>query len=102
MEAHAEAIPEIHLEENELVAFIRLGTDYQSNYYEYEVPMKLTPPGKYDNDSESDRFIVWPEANKFEIELDQFKKVKQARNLAMSDQFNRAVIGSQNFFRDLI
>ncbi|MEN8228035.1 MAG: cell surface protein SprA [Bacteroidota bacterium] len=94
MEAHAEAIPGIVLEQNELVAIIRLGTDYQDNYYEYEVPMKLTPPGKYDNDSESDRLIVWPEANKFEIELDQFKEVKQARNRAMSDPESEVTINS--------
>ncbi len=94
MEAHAEAIPGTVLEQNELVAFIRLGTDYQDNYYEYEVPMKLTPPGKYDNDSESDRFIVWPEGNKFEIELDQFKEVKQARNRAMADPESEVSVNS--------
>ena len=85
MEAHAEAITGVLLENNELVAFIRLGTDYQDNYYEYEVPLKLTPPGRYDNDSESDRRIVWPEDNKFEIVLDLFTELKQARNRAMSD-----------------
>lgn len=94
MEAHAEAIPGTYLEENELVAFLRLGTDYQGNYYEYEIPMKLTPPGMYDNDSESDRLIVWPEANKFEVVLDQFKEVKQARNRAMSDPDSEVTINS--------
>jgi cell surface protein SprA len=94
MEAHAEAIPGIPLEQNELVAFLRIGSDYQGNYYEYEVPMKLTPPGRYDNDSESDRFIVWPESNKFEIDLEQFKEVKQARNRAMSDPESEVSITS--------
>jgi len=94
MEAHAEAIPGIVLEHKELVAFIRLGTDYQDNYYEYEIPMELTPPGKYDNDSESDRMIVWPEGNKFEIELDLFKEVKQARNRAMNDPESEVAINS--------
>ncbi len=94
MEAHAEAIPEIPLEDQELVAFIRLGSDYQGNYYEYEVPMKLTPPGRYDNDSESDRYIVWPVENKFEIVLDQFKEVKQARNSAMNDPDSEVSITS--------
>jgi len=94
MEAHAEAIPGIHLENDELVAFIRLGTDYQDNYYEYEVPMKLTAPGKYENDSESDRKIVWPESNKFDIELELFKEVKQARNRAMSDPESEITINS--------
>jgi len=94
MEAHAEAIPGVVLENNEMVAFIRLGTDYQDNYYEYEVPMKLTPPGKYDNDSESDRLIVWPDGNKFEIELDKFKEVKQARNREMSNPESEVTINS--------
>ena len=85
MEAHAEAIPGDVLEHDELVAFIRLGSDYQNNFYEYEIPMKLTPPGRYDNDSESDRAIVWPAENQFEVVLDWFKEVKQARNRAMSD-----------------
>ena len=60
------------------MAFIRLGSDYQDNYYEYEVPLVLTPPGRYDNNSESDRRIVWPEVNKFEVELGLLKEVKQA------------------------
>ncbi|MCD4711022.1 MAG: cell surface protein SprA, partial [Bacteroidales bacterium] len=77
-----------------LVAFIRLGTDYKNNYYEYEVPMELTPPGRYDNDSESDRLIVWPAVNKFEVKLDQFKEVKQARNRAMSDPESEVTINS--------
>ncbi|MCK4880203.1 MAG: cell surface protein SprA, partial [Bacteroidales bacterium] len=94
MEAHAEAIPGEVLEHNELVAFIRLGTDYKNNYYEYEVPMELTPPGRYDNDSESDRLIVWPVVNKFEVKLDQFKEVKQARNRAMSDPESDVTISS--------
>jgi cell surface protein SprA len=94
MEAHAEAIPGIFLENNELVAFIRLGSDYQDNYYEYEVPLQLTPPGRYDNDSESDRLIVWPAANRFEIELDQFKEVKQARNREMNDPESMVTINS--------
>ena len=85
MEAHAEALPGEVLENNDLVAFIRLGTDYKNNYYEYEVPLELTPPGRYDNDSESDRRIVWPTSNKFEVALEQFTQLKQARNRAMSD-----------------
>ncbi|MFO7935761.1 MAG: cell surface protein SprA [Bacteroidales bacterium] len=94
MEAHAEAIPGKVLRDNELVAFIRLGSDYQGNYYEYEIPMKLTSPGQYDNDSEIDRAKVWPAENKFEIELDQFKEVKQARNRAMGDPESEVTINS--------
>ncbi|MDF1575813.1 MAG: cell surface protein SprA [Bacteroidales bacterium] len=94
MEAHAEAFPGDVLEHNELVAFIRLGTDYKNNYYEYEVPLELTPPGRYDNDSESDRLMVWPAVNKFEVALDLFTEVKQARNRAMSDPESEVTISS--------
>ncbi len=94
MEAHAEAITGEFLENNELVAFIRLGTDYKDNYYEYEVPLELTPPGRYDNDSESDRRIVWPGSNQFEVVLDDFKELKQARNKSMSDPESDVAISS--------
>ncbi len=94
MEGHAEAVTGIPLDEDELTAFIRLGTDYQSNYYEYEVPLKLTPPGRYDNNSESDRKIVWPVDNQFEITLDLFTELKQSRNRAMSDPDSEVSITS--------
>ena len=42
--AHAEennvAYP---LADDDLSMFIRLGTDYNLNYYEYEIPLKVTP-----------------------------------------------------------
>lgn len=85
MEAHAEAIPGQLLRDGELTAFIRIGSDYKSNFYEYEVPLILTPPGKYDNDSEAERLIVWPKENRFEIDLSVFQQAKQARNSAMKE-----------------
>ena len=83
MEAHAEAIPGIPLDDYELVAFIRLGSDYTGNFYEYEVPLKLTQPGKYDDNLDADRLLVWPKENRFEIDLSIFQQAKQARNAAM-------------------
>ena len=60
MEVHAEAIIGQPLQDDELTAFVRIGSDYKGNFYEYEIPLKLTPPGSYDNTSEIDREIVWP------------------------------------------
>ena len=80
MEVHAEAIEDLVLNDNDLVAFIRLGSDYKNNYYEYEVPLILTPPGRYDNNNLNDRRTVWPVENRFEIPLEIFQDVKQARN----------------------
>ncbi|MFA6127617.1 MAG: cell surface protein SprA [Bacteroidales bacterium] len=84
---HAEAIDENQLHDGDLRAFIRIGSDYTSNYYEYEVPLKLTPhlrpPARYDQEGLADRTIVWPEENGFNIELAVFQQLKQARNDAI-------------------
>lgn len=44
MFVHAEKFIEddTNLKDSEITAFIRLGSDYKNNYYEYEVPLKLT------------------------------------------------------------
>ena len=83
MEVHAEAFQGEVLNEGELSLFIRLGTDYTNNYYEYEIPLLVTPPGRYNNDNDTDRRIVWPEENRLDIDLDIFQKMKQERNEAM-------------------
>ena len=85
LDVHAEEIEDYPLKDDELSFFIRLGSDYNYNYYEYEIPLALTPPatGKYNNDSETDRYIVWPDANRLDIPLDLFTNVKLDRNDAM-------------------
>jgi len=83
MEVHAEALIGQSLSDDELTAFIRIGSDYKSNFYEYEIPLKLTPPGKYDNKSDKSRTLVWPEENSFNIDLSVFQDAKQERNKKM-------------------
>lgn len=81
MDVHAEEMVGTILNDNELTLFIRLGSDYKNNFYEYEIPLKLTPDGKiYSNDDENDRYTVWPEENRIDIELEDFQRIKQARN----------------------
>jgi len=80
MEVHAEALENSPLNDYDLVAFIRLGSDYKNNYYEYEIPLLLTPPGRYDNDNLTDRRTVWPSENRFDFPLAIFQDVKQSRN----------------------
>lgn len=84
MWVHAEAIENEILDSNDLTAFIRIGSDYKDNFYEYEIPLKVTPTAsnlKYDNDNQADREIVWP--NKIEITLDDFVKLKEAREISI-------------------
>ena len=85
MEVHAEAITGQPLQDDELTAFIRIGSDYRSNFYEYEVPLKLTAPRRYNNDSEAERALVWPEDNRFDIDLSLLQEAKQERNSQMQE-----------------
>jgi cell surface protein SprA len=80
MYVHAEALEQSDLRDEEMSVFMRIGSDYQDNYYEYEIPLKLTPHGRYNNNNTDDRYIVWPEQNDFDIPLDLFQKVKLRRN----------------------
>ncbi len=76
MHIHLEALENSTLENNELSAFLRIGTDNNDNYYEYNKPLKVTRPNT------SDPYAIWPEENKMVIELELFQKAKIARNNA--------------------
>jgi cell surface protein SprA len=78
MYIHLESIGGTNLEDNDLQAFLRIGTDNQDNYYEYNQPLKVTLPGT------SDPYAIWPNQNKMDISLDLFQKAKTARNNALT------------------
>ena len=82
MFVHANALAEnvTETEDNQTSIFIRLGSDYKNNFYEYEIPLKLTAAGRYDTYSAEQCRAVWPEENMLDIDLSVFTKVKQARN----------------------
>jgi cell surface protein SprA len=63
------------LKDNELRAFIRLGSDFVSNYYEYEIPLKVTPAT-----TSRDATIIWPEANRMVLDFSKLVQVKSDRN----------------------
>ena len=73
------------LQDNQLAVFIRLGSDYRNNYYEYLIPLQLTPDrSDYSKYSTADRRQVWPEANMLDISLSIFTQLKKQRNLSRS------------------
>ncbi|MFA5574470.1 MAG: cell surface protein SprA [Brumimicrobium sp.] len=75
---HAEEIdPTKPLYDNDVTAFIRLGTDFKENYYEYEVPLKVTPWG---SSTDTD---IWPEENNLRIVFDDLIQLKKERNREM-------------------
>ena len=82
---HANALEQntTNLTDNQLAAFIRVGSDYKNNYYEYEIPLKLTPPrNDYNKYSTTARREVWPEENMLSIPLSIFTDLKKERNVA--------------------
>ena len=83
MYVHAEASGEIEsaLQDGDLSLFIRLGTDFNDNYYEYEIPLKVTPWGV----SRLDDQLIWPVENELNITFEQLLDAKQERNKAIRD-----------------
>ncbi|WP_394801480.1 T9SS outer membrane translocon Sov/SprA [Belliella filtrata] len=61
-------------EDGELTAFLRLGTDYTDNYYEIEVPLRITPKGTRDPRQ------IWPLENEIDIAISEIVGVKVARD----------------------
>jgi len=84
MDVHAEAIAGYPIKDKDLSLFIRVGSDYYYNYYEYEVPLSLTPYGSnYNSTNPADRLAVWPDANKIDLLLSGFTDAKLSRDDAM-------------------
>jgi cell surface protein SprA len=77
MYIHLEALGNTVLNDNDVNAFLRIGTDNQDNYYEYTQPLKVTTPGT------SDPYAIWPDQNKLDIALEVFQNAKLARNKAL-------------------
>ncbi|MBX0291365.1 cell surface protein SprA [Hymenobacter sp. HSC-4F20] len=60
--------------DEQLRGFVRIGTDYTQNYYEYSRPLILTKPGQSKVEE------VWPEANRIDLRLQDFIDAKARRN----------------------
>lgn len=92
---HAEQLPEEDTGTNDgdLEFFVRLGSDAKYNYYEYTLPIKITPPGVYSSQSEEQRAVVWPYANLVDIDLEDLVHLKLERN-----QSTLIGAGQQNLF----
>lgn len=64
------------LKNSDLSAFIRLGSDYTDNYYEYEIPLLVTNAGTADPNA------IWPAANELNLQLSLLTNAKLARDNA--------------------
>lgn len=65
-----------NLRDGDFRAFIRVGTDDKYNFYEYDLPLKITPAGTTSAD------LIWPEENRLLIKIRKLQEAKLARDAA--------------------
>jgi cell surface protein SprA len=77
MFVHAESVERSPVvNDGDLKAVVRIGSDFVSNYYEIKIPLKITPPGARDSLS------IWPQINNLDFALNDLIKLKSKRNRA--------------------
>jgi cell surface protein SprA len=68
---HAQSLPsETALEDNEMVGFIRFGNDFTENFYQVEIPLKVTSTGAKSAEE------IWPEENEIDLATELLTQLK--------------------------
>ncbi len=62
------------IQDNSLTAIVRLGNDFQGNYYEVRIPLKKT------RWNERDSLLIWPELNNLDFDLQELTRMKLRRD----------------------
>ncbi|WP_166920679.1 T9SS outer membrane translocon Sov/SprA [Flavobacterium poyangense] len=70
---HTEALPNDVLEDGEMVGFLRFGNDFTQNYYQVEIPLKVTRPAGSCAVSPED---VWYDDNNIDLALELLTRMK--------------------------
>ncbi len=73
---HAES--EQFIERGDVTIFIRVGSDYSRNFYEYEMPVTMSQ--QISTTERRDPSVVWPEENELDFALQQLIELKNNRN----------------------
>jgi len=76
---HAESQTPTVLSTNkgDITAVIRMGQDFQNNFYEIRIPLKVTPAGTY---SIAQTDVVWPAENSLNLNLNDLVNLKLERD----------------------
>ena len=69
---HAEALPTdtTPLLDNQMKAFIRFGNDFTNNYYQVEIPLKVTAAGA------TTAVDIWPDVNEINLDMSLLTRMK--------------------------
>ncbi|MDA9584870.1 cell surface protein SprA [Flavobacteriaceae bacterium] len=92
---HAESIIINGVDDDDLTAIVRLGTDLNDNFYQLEIPLKISTYGSLAP------LDVWPEANNLDAMLEQLGKIKLARDAANAP-INELFTSTNIDFGDLV
>jgi cell surface protein SprA len=72
---HAESqVNQPTIKDGDVRGIVRVGSDFTNNYYEYQVPLKVTLP------NQNDQKQVWPVENNLDLLLEDLVKAKTTRN----------------------
>ena len=82
MFVHAEReAKDLDLEDGDLNIFIRIGSDFTNNYYEYEMPLVISDEeSMLSSNDPGYKLLVWPVLNNVEIDFEALKALKRERN----------------------
>ncbi|MBF2709355.1 T9SS outer membrane translocon Sov/SprA [Flavobacterium soyangense] len=82
---HAESLPdEIALRDGQMIGFIRFGNDFTQNFYQIEIPLKVTLPSSTtgSNCGALSAETVWPADNEIDLKMALLTQLKvQAMNI---------------------
>ena len=89
LHAQASPPPNVQLQDDQMVAFIRMGLDFTNNYYQIEVPLKVSDDGNLTPRG------VWPVENDLNLPLDLLQEIKSL--VIGNDSFSNLDL---NFFNE--
>jgi len=97
MYVHAEkSRAEQELKKGDLTVFVRMGSDFTSNYYEYEIPLDFTPWYTTASDARG----IWPLSNEMDIELAKLINAKKLRNEVLNTAGSTQSVTTPFYVRD--
>lgn len=82
------------LERGEAELFIRLGSDFEENYYEYTLPLTMSDASMLPVSRLDETYIneVWRPENLVDVPLDSFQSIKNRRNALPNTNINAPFI----------
>lgn len=107
MFVHAEELEGPDVEDGDLSIFIRLGTDFVNNYYEYEIPLVLSNPDSLRGLPQEDSYKleVWKPDNEFDFPLALLKDLKLERNAvgySVTEEYVKVLEDQGKRFKDVV